>query len=197
MSKLVKKLVSRDIANRLDGVNDAIVANIVGMTGEQNYNIRKTFRDSGVTIMVVKRTMAERATEGTALRPAFTNQAGSMAVIWGCEDFVSLVRMVTKMADSEKFVKLEIKGGVMDGEALTADQVKKVSKWPSRQEQISILVGQILSPGATLSGQLVGPARKIAGQVKKMIENLEENSDEVAEPISVTEEATDSTSVAE
>jgi large subunit ribosomal protein L10 len=197
MSKLVKKLVSRDIANRLDGVNDAIVANIVGMTGEQNYNIRKTFRESGVTVMVVKRTMAERATEGTALRPAFTNQAGSMAVIWGCEDFVSLVRMVTKMADSGKFVKLEIKGGVMDGEALTADQVKKVSKWPSRQEQISILVGQILSPGATLSGQLVGPARKIAGQVKKMIENLEENSDEVAEPISVTEEATDSPSVAE
>ena len=137
MSKLVKKLVSRDIANRLDGVNDAIVANIVGMTGEQNYNIRKTFRESGV------------------------------------------------------------KGGVMDGEALTADQVKKVSKWPSRQEQISMLVGQILSPGATLSGQLVGPARKIAGQVKKMIENLEENSDEVAESVSVTEEATETPSVAE
>ena len=108
MSKLVKKLVSRDIANRLDGVNDAIVANIVGMTGEQNYNIRKTFRESGVTVMVVKRTMAERATEGTSLRPSFTNQAGSMAVIWGCEDFVSLVRMVTKMADSGKFVKLEM-----------------------------------------------------------------------------------------
>lgn len=197
MSKLVKKLVSRDIANRLDGVSDAIVANIVGMSGEQNYNIRKTFRESGVTVMVVKRTMAERATEGTSLRPAFTNQAGSMAVIWGCEDFVSLVRMVTKMADSGKFVKLEIKGGVMDGEALTADQVKKVSKWPSRQEQISILVGQILSPGATLSGQLVGPARKIAGQVKKMIENLEENSDEVAELVSVTEEATETPSVAE
>ena len=197
MSKLVKKLVSRDISNRLNGVNDAIVANIVGMTGEQNYNIRKTFRESGVTVMVVKRTMAERATEGTSLRPAFTHQSGSMAVIWGCEDFVSLVRMVTKMADSGKFVKLEIKGGVMDGEALTADQVKKVSKWPSRQEQISMLVGQILSPGATLSGQLVGPARKIAGQVKKMIENLEENSVEVAEPISATEEATETPSVAE
>jgi len=48
-----------------------------------------------------------------------------------------------------------------------------VSKWPSRQEQISMLVGQILSPGSTLSGQLVGPARKIAGQVKKMIEDRE------------------------
>jgi ribosomal protein L10 len=97
-----------------------------------------------------------------------------LAVVWGCEDFVALTRELTKLVTSGTFPKLEIKGGVMDGEALTADQVKKVSKWPSRQEQISMLVGQILSPGATLSGQLVGPARKIAGQVKKMIENQEE-----------------------
>jgi large subunit ribosomal protein L10 len=192
MSKLVKKLVSRDIANRMDGVNDAIVANIVGMTGEQNYNIRKTLRDAGITVMVVKRSLAAMATEGTSLRPAFDNQAGSLAVIWGCEDYVTLVRKITKMADSGQFSKLEIKGGVMDGEALTADQVKKVSKWPSRQEQISILVGQILSPGATLSGQLVGPARKIAGQVKKMIENLEEAAGPVASSESESVESTES-----
>jgi ribosomal protein L10 len=177
MSKVVKKLVSRDISSRLKGVNDAIVANIVGMTGEENYNIRKTLRDQGIGLMVVKRTMAARATGGTSLRPAFDKQAGSMAVIWGCEDFVSLTRTITKLVNSGQFPKLEIKGGVMDGDALTADQVKKVSKWPSRQEQISLLVGQILSPGATLSGQLVGPARKIAGQVKKLIENQEETGE--------------------
>jgi large subunit ribosomal protein L10 len=173
MSKIVKKYVARDIAARLKGVNDAVVANIVGMSGEENYNVRKTLREQGISLMVVKRTMAARATEGTSLRPAFDNQAGSLAVIWGCEDFVALTKAVTKLVNSGAFAKLEIKGGVMDGEALTADQVQKVSKWPSRQEQISMLVGQILSPGATLSGQLVGPARKIAGQVKKMIENQE------------------------
>lgn len=173
MSKVVKKFVSRDIANRLKGVNDAIVANIVGMTGDENYNIRKTLREQGIGVMVVKRTMAARATEGTSLRPAFDDVAGSIAVVWGGEDFVSLARAVSKLATAGKFEKFEIKGGVMDGEALTGDQVKAVSKWPSRQEQISMLVGQILAPGATLSGQLVGPARKIAGQVKKMIEDQE------------------------
>ncbi len=173
MSKVVKRLVSRDIAARLVGVNDAIVANIVGLTGEENYNIRKTLREQGIGIMVVKRTMAARATEGTSLRPAFDNLAGSIAVIWGGEDFVSLSKTITKLAVSGQFAKFEIKGGVMDGEALDEAQVKAISKWPSRQEQISMLVGQILSPGATLSGQLVGPARKIAGQVKKMIEDQE------------------------
>jgi ribosomal protein L10 len=173
MSKIVKKLVSRDIADRLQGVQDAVVANVVGMTGGENYAIRKSLRDQGIKLMVVKRTMAARAAEGTSLRPAFDNQSGSLAVIWGCEDFVALVRNITKLVDSGSFPKLEIKGGVMDGEAMSADQVKKVSKWPSRQEQISMLVGQILSPGSTLSGQLVGPARKIAGQVKKMVEDRE------------------------
>ncbi len=177
MSKLVKKLISRDIATRLAGVDDAIIANIVGMSGNENYAIRKNMRDQGIGLMVVKQSLAARATEGTTLRPAFDNQIGSLAVIWGCEDFVSLVRAVTKLSKSPEFTKLEIKGGVMDGEALSAEEIAKVSKWPSRQEQISMLVGQILSPGSTLSGQLVGPARKIAGQVKKMIEDREEGSD--------------------
>ncbi len=173
MSKVVKKLVSRDIAARLSGVSDAVVVNVVGLTGDENYTIRKRLREQQIGVLVVKRTMAARATEGTSLRPAFDNLAGSIAVIWGSEDFVSLAKIVTKLVNSGEFAKLEIKGGVMDGEALTADQVKAISKWPSRQEQISMLVGQILSPGATLSGQLVGPARKIAGQVKKMIEDQE------------------------
>ena len=42
--------------------------------------------------------------------------------------------------------------------------------WPSRTEQLSILVGQILSPGATLSGQLLGPGGKLASQIKKKSE---------------------------
>ena len=42
----------------------------------------------------------------------------------------------------------------MDGAALSADQVRQVSKWPSRQEQLSILLGQILAPGANLVSQL-------------------------------------------
>jgi large subunit ribosomal protein L10 len=174
MSKTVKKLISRDISQRLNGVQDAIVANVIGMTGDENFAIRKALREQGIRLMVVKRTLAAMATDGTSLRPAFDNQSGSLAVIWGCEDFVALVRNVTKMVNSGAFPKLEIKGGVMDGEAMSADQIKKVSKWPSRQEQISMLVGQILSPGSTLSGQLVGPARKIAGQVKKMVEDREE-----------------------
>ena len=55
----------------------------------------------------------------------------------------------------------------MDGKPLSAEDVKAVSKWPSRTEQLSLLLGQILSPGATLSAQLLGPGRQLASQIKQ------------------------------
>ncbi len=174
MSKLVKRLVSRDISGRLDGVSDAVLVNVVGMTANDNCELRKIFRSKGISVLVVKRTMAARATEGTSLRPAFDSVKGSMAIASGCEDFVSLAKAVTEIVDSGQFKLLQIKGGVMDSDPLDAEQVRAISKWPNRQEQISMLVGQILSPGANLSGQLVGGGRKLASQIKKIIEKQEE-----------------------
>jgi large subunit ribosomal protein L10 len=49
--------------------------------------------------------------------------------------------------------------------------VKVVSKWPTRAEQLSILSGQILSPGAKLSSQLLGAGAKLASQIKKKSES--------------------------
>jgi large subunit ribosomal protein L10 len=67
----------------------------------------------------------------------------------------------------------------MDGQRLSGEDVKAVSKWPSRSEQLSILVGQILNPGATLSAQLLGAGSKLASQIKKKSEEGE--SSEIGE----------------
>ena len=64
-------------------------------------------------------------------------------------------------------------GGVMDGDSLGADEVLAVSKWPNREEQISMLVGQILGPGASLSAQMLGAGSTLAGQIKKLVEDKE------------------------
>jgi hypothetical protein len=61
----------------------------------------------------------------------------------------------------------------MDGERLTAEKVKEISKWPNRLEQLSILSGQILSAGANLSAALLGPGGALASQIKKKGEGEE------------------------
>ncbi len=96
--------------------------------------------------MVIKNSLARRATEGTTLAPAFEGLDGTAAVVWGGEDFVSLVKEVVELDKSVEYEAFQARGGVMDGEALDADKVREISKWPSRLEQLSLLSGQLTAP---------------------------------------------------
>lgn len=168
MSKYVKDLVTRDIKKRLEGVDDAVVVSYVGMDANATNDLRGVLQSKGIQMMLVKNSLARRATEGTSLGPMFDGARGTLAVCWGANDFVSLVKEVVALdRDKEKFDKFTAEGGVLDGDRLDAAGLAEVSKWPSREEQISLLVGQILGPGAQLSAAMLGPGRKLASQVKK------------------------------
>ena len=169
MSKYVKDLLAKDLASRLDGVQDCVLANVIGMDANTTTSLRKHLREKGIGLMVIKNSIARRATEGTSLAPAFEGVAGTHAVLWGAEDFISLVKEVTQLdKDEENYPTFEARGGVMDGEQLSVDRVKEISKWPSRTEQLSMLVGQILGPGAHLAAQLNGPGGALVSQIKQV-----------------------------
>jgi large subunit ribosomal protein L10 len=181
MSKYVKDLISKQIAQQLDGVQDALLVNVIGLDANSAVVLRKELREKNIRLLVVKNSMAKRASEGTPLAPAFDGIEGTNAIVWGSDDIVSLAKEVTKYGDDVKFGAFRATGGVMDGEHLTAERVKEVSKWPSRGEQLSILVGQILSPGANLSAALLGPGATLASQVEQKSKgdegDVEEESD--------------------
>lgn len=167
MSKFVKQHLSNDLAQRLDGVEDCVLANVIGMDANASMELRKRLREKGIGMMVVKNSLARRATEGTSIAPAFEGVSGTNAILWGAEDFVSLVKEVVDLdKDEEQFEIFEARGGSMDGEQLTPDKVKEISKWPSRAEQLSMLVGQIMGPGSQLAAQLTGPGGSLVSQIK-------------------------------
>jgi large subunit ribosomal protein L10 len=174
MSKYVKELITNELRQRLSGVESALLVDVVGMPNEQSVALRRTLRQKKIKLTVVKNSLARRASEGTSLAPAFEGVAGTLALVWGGEDIVSLAKEIIHLSEQKEFAPFAPKGGVMDGQKLTAEEVKQVSKWPSRAEQLSILVGQILSPGAKLSSQLLGPGGKLLSQIDKKAEGGEE-----------------------
>jgi large subunit ribosomal protein L10 len=177
MSKFVKQLVTRDIANQLTEVKDAVLVSTTGMDANTTNELRGELEKKDIHLLVVKNSLGRRAAEGTSLAPMFEGTAGQVAVCWGSTDFVALVKEVVRLdKDAAKFGKFKAAGGVLDGERLDAEKLVAVSKWPSREEQISILVGQILSPGANLVGALLGPGAMVASQIKQKGE--EEASEE-------------------
>ena len=168
MSKYVKQLVTRDIQQRLEGVNDAVLVCCTGLDANATAELRGELAKKDITMYVVKNSLARRATEGTSLAPAFEGASGPVAICYGGSDFVSLVKEVVRLdKDEEKYEAFTASGGVMDGEALDSDGLKAVSKWPTREEQISLLVGSILGPGATLNAALLGPGKMLNSQLKQ------------------------------
>jgi large subunit ribosomal protein L10 len=176
MSKLVKNLVADDLKKQLSGITDALLVNVVGLDAVHTTKLRKELRAKNITLEVVKNSMARRATEGTPLAAAFQGVEGTLAIVWGGIDIVSLAKEITRLTGLKEYDKFVARGGAMDGVKLSAEEVKRVSTWPSREEQLSLLVGQILSPGAILAGQLTAMGGALASQIKQRAEDLEKNS---------------------
>jgi large subunit ribosomal protein L10 len=171
MSKYLKQLISNEIASRLEGVDECVLADVIGIEVNDSVLMRRQLAEKNIELMVVKNSLARRATEGTALATAFEGMGGSLAICWGGDDFITLIKEVAKLdKDSEQFEAFKARGGVMDGEQLTPEAVKEISSWPTRQEQLSILIGQILGVGSQISSQLLAPGGLLSSQLENFPE---------------------------
>ena len=168
MSKFVKNLIVDQIKKELSEVQNCVLVNVIGLDAGQSGQLRDRLHEKSINIRVVKKSMAIRATEGTDLAPAFDGVGGSVAVCWGGNDFVSMVKELVEIDNDQNFEAFSTCGGVLDGEALTPAAVTEISKWPTREEVLATLVGQLLGPGATLSAQLIGPGGTLASQVSEI-----------------------------
>ena len=173
MSKYVKGLLVDDLKSRLHGVNEVIVVSLGRLDAQKTTSLRQTLRKKRIHLQLIKNSLARRAAEGTPIAPAFEGTAGMLAVAWGGEDVVDLAKELDRLTGVKDFEGLECRGGALDGARLEAGDVKKVAKWPTRAEQLSLLSGQISAIASTLSGQLVSLGGTLAGQIASRVEDLE------------------------
>ncbi len=181
MSKYVKDLVTQQLKRELDGVEDLLLVNVVGLSANSTSALRRTLREKNIKLLVVKNSLARRATEGTQLASAFEGSQGNLAMVWGATDIVTLAKEVVRLAREKEYEAFQPRGGVMGGARLKPEEVAEVSKWPTREEQLSLLVGQILSPGARLVSQLTAVGGALASQIAQRGEGAEEPGEATAE----------------
>jgi len=190
MSKYVKNLITEDLREQFRGVDDALLVNMVGLDVNADNRLRGALLEKNIRVLVVKNSLAARATEGTPLGILFEGLTGNSAVCWGSDDIVALAKEVTALAKDAQFEAFTTRAGVMDGDKLSAEQVAEVSKWPSREEVLAQIVGQIIGPGASLAALLCGPGSLVASQIASLAGDEEEEPEEAsAEETPAVEEA--------
>ena len=171
MSKVVKRLMIDTICAELAGARDLLVLNTSKLGSVKDGALRTTLRKKGIKILQVKNTLVRVALRETGAGNVDALLTGPTVVVWGGEDVVALSREIVKIAGVYK--DLEIRGGTVDGQSLTAEGVTDLSKSMGRPELLAKIAGLILSPGARLAGALLGAGGVLAGQLKTITEKAE------------------------
>jgi large subunit ribosomal protein L10 len=128
-----------------------------GLTVAQLDTLRRTARDQGVYLHVLKNTLARRAVAGTPFEAASGAMVGPL--IYGfSEDAVAAAKVISDFAKGND--KLVVKGGAYAGKALDANGVKALASIPSREVLIAQVAGLLKSPIQRMAVVLAAVAEK-------------------------------------
>lgn len=166
MSKVVKGMLIRDIADRVGDHQSFLVVDVSKLDAIRANQWRLSLRKQSIHAFTVRNTLARRAFSEAGVSGLDPILEGPSTLLWGGEDIVSLSKEITKWA--KELGPLEIKGGTVEGQTLYPADVVTLSKSPGREELLSIISGQVLAPGANISGALLGPGGALASQIDQV-----------------------------
>jgi large subunit ribosomal protein L10 len=168
MSKYVKNLEIATLAKKLEGVEDVLFVNMVGVNSGQTQAIRNDLAKKGIKVTVVRNNLAAKVLTDMKLGAGNDLLVGPSAIAWGGSSISQLAKELLEWNKKDK--KLELKGAVVQGERYGAEKIEEISKLPTREELIGRIVMLVQSPGARLAAMLSGPGASLASQIKTMSE---------------------------
>src|ERR687898_1859555 len=180
MQKSEKERVVAELTERLRTSDTLIVADYRGLTNSQIEGLRGELIEHGARFAVVKNTLTRRAAEaaGADALLALLEGPSAIAFVESDGDPVAVAKALGDAATSTKV--LAIRGGVLEGTAMSAEEVQNLAKLPPADVLRAQLVGAIISPLTTVVGLLTAPLRDLVGLIDARIEQLQERGDDVA-----------------
>jgi large subunit ribosomal protein L10 len=138
-----KQQVVSEVAAEVAKAQAIIFAEYRGLEVGAMTELRRKARASGVTMRVMKNTLARRAVAGTPFEGLSDKLVGPL--IYGISaDPVAGAKILADFAKSnDKFV---IKGGSLPGSVISANEVKALASMPSREQLLAQLMGTMLAP---------------------------------------------------
>ncbi|MGN7765552.1 50S ribosomal protein L10 [Paenibacillus sp. 22594] len=132
------------VTGKLQNSVSTVVADYRGLNVAQVTELRKQLREAGVDFQVLKNTLVRRATAAAELTELDAVLTGPTAVAFSETDAVVAAKILNDFAKKNDALKL--KGGVVEGRVIDADQLKALAELPSREGLLSMLLSVLQAP---------------------------------------------------
>jgi large subunit ribosomal protein L10 len=160
LNRSEKEAVISDVTSLAAKAQTLVMAEYRGITVADMTKLRTEARSKGVTLSVLKNTLARRAVAGSAFEVVGDQMTGPL--IYGfSEDAVAAAKVVADFAKTND--KLVIRGGAFGGKVLDVEGVKQLANIPSKEVLLSQLLGLMQSPISRTARVLAALAEKRGG----------------------------------
>jgi large subunit ribosomal protein L10 len=180
MQKSEKERVVAELTDRLKSAETLIVADYRGLTVTQIGELRGKLLEHGARFSVVKNSLTRRAAESAGVEPLLALLEGPTAIAF-LETGGDPVAVAKALDEAVRAETLTLKGGLLEGAEIGADDVRQLAKLPPAETLRAQLVGAVAGPVTAVVGLFAAPMRELVGVIDARIRQLEEQG-ETAEP---------------
>ncbi len=174
MNRDQKAVAIAEIASHIDESDAIFAVDYRGISVAQVAELRARLRETDATFKVVKNSLTERAADQSGAETLKDFLSGPTALTFVRGDIATAAKAVADYGRATQL--LAFKGGFMEGSPLDVEQIRSLSRLPSREVLYGQLVGVVASPVSGLVrtlGALVGGLAVALGQVREKKESGE------------------------
>jgi large subunit ribosomal protein L10 len=182
VQKTDKERIVDQLAADLGSAETLIVTDYRGLTNKQLEALRDELLKHGARFRIVKNTLTRRAAEQAGAEALLVMLEGPTAIafIESAGDPAAVAKALAATAKETNV--LTLRGGILEGKALSGDEVDRLATLPPLDVLRGQLVGAIVAPLTQLLALVSAPLRDLHGLIDARIKQLEEQG-EVVEPI--------------
>ncbi|MGE5509232.1 MAG: 50S ribosomal protein L10 [Chitinophagales bacterium] len=155
MARPEKEATVSELREKLSGAQSVVLTDFRGLTVKKATELRRRLRQAGVEYKVIKNTLTSRAARELNIADLDRYLAGPTALAFSFADPVSAAKVLSAFARENK--ELTIKGGVLTGRVIDADDVKALADLPSREVLLAQVAGTFQAPVAAMARVLAAP----------------------------------------
>lgn len=171
MSKVLRRKMVDELAEKLKGQTNLVLLDAKGLTGIQTTELRKSLREDKLKLRLVKNSVALHTFKKLGIA-GFEGQLNGMSALVYGGDPLAMAKRLT--AYKEKHNKGAVKAAYIEGKSMSPSSIEALSKLPSRQELLSQLLGlmnavtvKFVSTLNEIPRSFVGTLQAIADKDKK------------------------------
>ncbi len=130
------------LAEKFKAAKIILLTDYRGINVSDDTKLRNDIRNANAEYKIIKNNIVKRALDLNGESELDSLLEGPTAVVVGNEDYLEPAKAVYNFSKKNEFYK--IKGGVIEGKVMTAEEIITLAKLPSRETLLSMLAGSLL-----------------------------------------------------